>query len=149
MIKSFRGLLTDPEQRKINIHTNNGAIGYKIIKFQVMPNDIDGSTAHEASVQVWKTFQTTLSVDVDFEDQRLLAAAYYIRTTTGGGTPTAVFDNQTVVFDNQIFNQDIFVVYKDGQGGQAMNYYMELEQIKLDVNENTVATLKDIRNTTQ
>jgi len=27
-----------------------------------------------------------------------------------------------------------------------MNYYIELEQVKLDLNENTVATLKDIRN---
>jgi len=27
-----------------------------------------------------------------------------------------------------------------------MNYYLELEQIKLDLSESTVATLKDIRN---
>jgi len=28
----------------------------------------------------------------------------------------------------------------------ACNYYLELEQFKLDLNENTVATLKNIRN---
>jgi len=27
-----------------------------------------------------------------------------------------------------------------------VNYYIELEQMKLDLNENTVDTLKDIRN---
>ena len=42
-----------------------------------------------------------------------------------------------------IFNQDIYVT---NYGSGAMNYYIELEQIKLDLNENTVATLKDIRN---
>ena len=29
---------------------------------------------------------------------------------------------------------------------QKMNYYIELEQVSLDLTENTVATLKDIRN---
>ena len=29
---------------------------------------------------------------------------------------------------------------------RPVNYYVELEQMKLDLNENTVATLKDIRN---
>ena len=41
------------------------------------------------------------------------------------------------------FNQDIYITCKSSGN---MNYYMELEQIKLDLNENTVATLKDIRN---
>jgi len=51
------------------------------------------------------------------------------------------------IFDNEIFNQDIFVTYTTGQGGQKINYYLELEQIRLNVDEATVATLKDIRNT--
>ena len=29
--------------------------------------------------------------------------------------------------------------------GKTMNYYIELEQVKLDLNEATVATLKDMR----
>ena len=45
------------------------------------------------------------------------------------------------------FNQDIFVTCDTGStSGESCNYYIELEQIKLDLNENTVATLKDIRN---
>ena len=45
-----------------------------------------------------------------------------------------------------IFNQDIYLTHLESQGSSAVNYYLELEQIKLDLNENTVATLKDIRN---
>ena len=33
-----------------------------------------------------------------------------------------------------------------GAGTSGVNYYIELEQIKLDIGESTVATLKDIRN---
>ena len=51
------------------------------------------------------------------------------------------------IFDNMTFNQDIYVTYKDDEtAGKFINYYIELEQVKLDLNENTVATLKDIRN---
>ena len=45
------------------------------------------------------------------------------------------------------FNQDIFLTSSiNGSAGLEMNYYLELEQVKLDLNQNTVATLKDIRN---
>ena len=44
------------------------------------------------------------------------------------------------------FNQDIYVTHTDVLGAGACNYYIELEQFKLDLSENTVATLKDIRN---
>ena len=51
-----------------------------------------------------------------------------------------------IVFDNEKFNQDIYVTCKDISDGEKCNYYIELEQSKLDLNEQTVATLKDIRN---
>ena len=55
-----------------------------------------------------------------------------------------------VIFDNEKFNQDIFVTNVDVVGNSApINYYIELEQIKLSLDENTVATLKDIRNIEQ
>ena len=54
-----------------------------------------------------------------------------------------------IVFDNMKFNQDIFVTNVDGGAeNRAINYYIELEQVKLRLDENTVATLKDIRNIT-
>ena len=44
------------------------------------------------------------------------------------------------------FNQDVYVTFKKTAGTSPTNYYIELEQVKLALDENTVATLKDIRN---
>ena len=143
---TYSALMVDDTQQRILLSTRKGEAGYRIVKFQVIPNDIIGSTAHEASIQVWKTEQSVIDDEIDFNNNRLLAAAYYIRTTSGGGTPTAVTDNQTVIFENEIINQDIYVTYKDGQGGQKMNYYLELERIKLSEHDAMVATIKNIRN---
>jgi len=52
----------------------------------------------------------------------------------------------TIIFDHEIFNQDIYVTHWSDSGADACNYYIELEQVKLSVDESTVATLKDIRN---
>ena len=57
-----------------------------------------------------------------------------------------VFMDVSVVFDNITFNQDIHLGFKNLDAAIDMNYHIELELVKLDLNENTVATLKDIRN---
>ena len=64
----------------------------------------------------------------------------------GNGTNFQFSIPGAVVFDNEIFNQDIYITHTDAHATGECNYYIELEQIKLDLNENTVATLKDIRN---
>ena len=46
-----------------------------------------------------------------------------------------------------VFNQDIYIAHKDYNSGEEINYHLELEQIRLDLNEATVATLKDMRAT--
>jgi len=43
------------------------------------------------------------------------------------------------------FNQDVYVT---AATDESINYYIEMEQVKLALDENTVATLKDIRNIT-
>jgi hypothetical protein len=72
----------------------------------------------------------------------LLAVAYYEDNATAGQT-----GKDTIIFDNEVFNQDIYVTYKDNSNETEANYYIELEQMKLDLNQNTLVTLKDIRNT--
>jgi len=52
---------------------------------------------------------------------------------------------QIVIFDKEIFNQDIFVTHTDEGGSAKCNYYIELEQMKLDHTQNMNATLKAIR----
>ena len=143
MIKTFRGLIADEGQDTIVLHTNDGSTGYRVVKFQLFPNE-PGEQHDESTVKIYKVSQTTIDNTVDFSDNTLLAAAYY--------QDNASYDNPSsihVLFDKEIFNQDIYVTHVDTTGSQGMNYYLELEQVKLDLSENTVATLKDIRNIEQ
>jgi len=145
-IKTFRGKMGDGAQDTIVLHTNNGATGYRIVKFQLFPN-IPGTGTLESTVSIYKVEQATVSTTtaaVDFSDQTLLAASFL---SINAGAPSNPV-NITTVFDNEIFNQDIYVTHTTTDGSGAVNYYLELEQVKLDLNENTVATLKNIRNIT-
>ena len=140
-IKSFRGQIANDTIDTIVLHTNNGSTGYRITKFLLM--GLSENKDYETTIKIFKVPQdpTTLTAEVDFNDQTLLAAGLYGDTTSG-----TVQSDQTIIFDNEIFNQDIYVCHKAASGTNAINYYIELEQIKLDLAENTVATLKDIRN---
>ena len=139
-IKTFRGLIADDTQDTIVLHTNNGSTGYRIVKLELI-SPAPGVSNGECVVKVFSTSQTTIDATIDFSVQTLLAAGYY------QSEPSSYSDYLNIIFDNIIFNQDIYVTNKDAEGNStAMNYYIELEQIKLDLNENTVATLKDIRN---
>ena len=141
MIKTFRGLMADDTQDTILLHTNDGSTGYKVVKFEAMSNN-PGADSVEGVVKIYKVAQTSIDGTVDFSDNTLLAAIEYHK-----GDETHHPLSSTVIFDQEIVNQDIYVTYNDLTDGVAMNYYIELEQVKLDLNENTVATLKDIRNT--
>ena len=143
-IKSFRGLLADDGIETVPLHTNNGTTGYRIVKFQLMAQNL-GSQEYQNVVKIYSTPQYTATAAVDFSDNTLLAAGYY----EGNQATTSANENLQVIFDNMTFNQDIYITHKDDDGGQPINYYIELEQVKLDMNQNTVATLKDIRNMEQ
>ena len=140
-IKTFRGRIANDTQDTIVLHTNDGSTGYRIVKFQLM--GLTENLDYETSVQIYKIEQTTLDQTVDFSDNTLLAAGLYGDQATGSVRP-----RQIVIFDQEIFNQDIYVVHKAASGSNAINYYIELEQMPLALDENTVATLKDIRNVT-
>jgi len=143
MIKTFRGKLTNGAQDTISLHTNDGSTGYRIVKFQVMAPD--GSENIESVVQIFTVFQTAgASQSIDFSNQTLLGAAIISQSAASQNYPEDV----SIIFDKQIFNQDIYITSKGVDYTASINYYIELEQIKLDMNANTVATLKDIRNVT-
>ena len=139
-IKSFRGKIADGAIDIISLHTNDGSIGYRIVKMQVMHAE-PGEQNAEHTIKVYSILQTTATNAIDFSDNTLLAAAHI-----ADHSDIAYALDTIVVFDNMVFNQDIYVTHEDTRGTQPCNYYIELEQIKLDLNENTVATLKDIRN---
>ena len=139
--KSFRGMIADLTTDTISLHTNTGSTGYRITKFQLMAEKPAGEN-QESVVKIFSIPQTTASETIDFSDNTLLGAGY-LESDSSGSTPT--FNEAAIIFDNMKFNQDIYVTHVE-QGSDAVNYYIELEQVKLDLNENTVSTLKDIRN---
>ena len=137
--KSFRGLMDDGDIETIPLHTNNGSTGYRITKLQVMPaNDVNT----ESVFKIYSIPQTSATNTLDFSDNTLLGAVYFSMHGSSDTYP----EDATVIFDNMIFNQDIFLTLKGQNTAQPLNYYIEMEQIKLSLDENTVATLKDIRN---
>jgi hypothetical protein len=143
-IISFRGLMADGAQERIPLQTNKGLIGYRIVKFEIMSYTPVTIGTQESVVQIWKTEQTapsTTTVSIDFSNNRLLAAAVW----TGSDDPRYQ-SAQQVIFDNEKFNQDIYITHTNTDGSEACNYYLELKQMDLALDEATVATLKDIRN---
>jgi hypothetical protein len=139
---TFRGQMDDDEQHTINLHTNNGRIGYRITKFQGMPKD-PMTLDQENVLKIYKVKQDTVDGTVDFSDQTLLAALcvkYQADVAVGQGTPH-------MIAEHEIFNQDIYITHEDvASGNRPCNYYIELTQFKLTEHEAAVATMKDLRN---
>jgi|TARA_R110002072_G_scaffold285240_1_gene449842 hypothetical protein len=141
-IRSFRGLIADATQDPVSLHTINGSQGYRIVRFDLMPYEPGGST-QESVVKIFSVPQTgTPTATMDFSDQTLLGAAFMALSDSH------VYPVKDIVFfDKMVFNQDIYITHQNTGGTTTpINYYIELELVTLDLNENTVATLKDIRN---
>ena len=141
-IKSFRGQVSNDEATEfIRLSSNTGEIGYNIKKFQILPNQPEGAT-EEALITIWTTAAARddqiSSGTVNFSVPQLLAVAFW----SGSAAATTNPEDTTVIFDNTTVNQDIYLTCKSSAN---MNYYIELEQVKLSVDEAAVATLKDMR----
>jgi len=140
VVKTFRGLLTDGGQDRIRLSTIKGKVGYRIIKFETI-SSTPGLTSVEQITKLYKTEQTTIDATANFSDSDLLAVAYWsVSDTSQRGM-------ETIIFDGEIFNQDIFVTYKAGAGSETNSYYFELEVIPLDEAGAEYTTLKDMRST--
>lgn len=137
VVKTYRGRLAGGAQEKIPLATKDGGVGYRIIKFQAIAADpMDAST--ESVTQIWKTSQSSIGNAINFSDTDLLAVAVISHNQTSGAGSF-----NYVVFDTEIFNQDIFISTIANPG--PVNYYIELEQLKLDHSQTMNATLKAIR----
>ena len=148
-IKTFKGLLPSGGQNKIQISTRDGSLGYRIVKFEIMPHVPGDNNDQELICMIWKNEKTATELAdnttsrPNFGNNMLIGTAFYVNDTAGH-----VNYNGITVFDREVFNQDIFVTMRDiGGSTQDCNYYIELEQMNLDLNQNTLVTLKDIRNT--
>ncbi len=139
VVKTYRGLLADGAQERIKLQTNTGKVGYRITKFQIMPNTPGTGSDSELVVKIFKSTQASINATVNFTDSDLLAANYYQDNTGGGGMVSVI------IFDNEIFNQDIFITYSKVTGSQSANYYIELEVIPLASAEAAITTVKAMR----
>ena len=139
MIKTFRGLLGDDSQDKIRLSTKKGKIGYRIHKFQLM-FDKPGTESVENVVKIFKVIQSSVDGLIDFSDGNLLAASFL-----SGSTSATYPEDITTIFDQEIFNQDIYITHTDVAGANSVNYYLEVEVMSLTDNAAAVSTIRDIR----
>jgi len=146
-IKTFRGLLNTAASpaadiiSKIRLKTRSGSTGYKIVKFSLMATS--PSTNMEGVVKIYSVPQASGDNVIDFSDPTLIAAGLITQSATGQNYP----EDQTIYFDNIIVNQDMFIYSAGGDYDASVNYYLEMEVIKLKDNENEYVTLKDLKQT--
>jgi len=139
MIKTFRGLLGDGGQDRIRLQTIKGKVGYRIIKFQTVLRDWGSDTA-ESIMKIYKNEQSTVDGVINFTDTDLLASNCFAYNTSANYAG----DASIIIFDNQVFNQDIFVTHSENDAS-PVNYYIELEVIPLDDKGAEYTTVKDLR----
>jgi hypothetical protein len=144
-IKTFKGKLDMGLQEQIRLSTNDGLTGYRINKFQLMSSTPGTTGSVEYVGQIFLTDQSNnITNAVDFNDPDLLGVAFY------QDRANASSNTETIILDKETFNQDIFINITDAEGGSIpCNYYIELEQMKLDLNASTYITIKNIRSRTQ
>ena len=139
-IKTFRGMLADGGQDRIYLAGGDGSTGFRIVKFELMTEN-PGSTEYKHVVKIYKTLQTTATADMNFDDDNLLAGAYT------EGSSSLYYNGQAVevIFDKEIVNQDIHITHVEVNGALSVNYYLELEEVRMSdaeaANVNFVAAL--------
>jgi len=77
MIKTFRGLIADGGQDTIVLHTNNGSVGYRVVKFQVVTYEPMNVTS-KSVVKIYSIEQTLpATATIDFNDNTLLGMGLF------------------------------------------------------------------------
>jgi len=140
VVKTFRGLLADGGEDRIRLSTNQGKVGYRISKFQVIGTDPGSTENFQCVVQMWKTTQSSPGTTINFTDTDLLAVGVYNFGATGSAPGMVI-----TIFDQEIFNQDVFISQSTRGGSLGCNYYFELEVLTLSDDEAQAAILKSIR----
>jgi len=135
-IKSFRGKLVHGEQDTIHLSGGDAETGYRIHRFDLMLTDPEANV--DLCVKIYSVKQTSVDAIVDFSDDTLLAAGML----WSSASQIYPHDKQ-IVFDQDVFNQDIYITNFDEQFNTgAVNYYLELEEVKMSNPEAAVVNYK-------
>jgi len=127
-VHSFKGLLADGQHRKIGIQGSVGSIAWRITKFQTMTN-APKTSDHVGITKLWREEPTSASITattIDFDEDKLLACSLWRE-----GNLLTEMQTTTVIFDNALFVRNLWVSTVDADGSVGMNYYIELEEVKL------------------
>ena len=143
-IISYKGTLAMGLEDRIKLSTIKGKVGYKINKFQLM-STTPGAAAYEYVGKITKVKDTNIGPTVQFTNSDLLAIAYHKADYSASRTEVG----DIIIFDNEKFNQDIYVNITDAASGTVpCNYYIELETMALSDLETTYLTLQNIKQLT-
>jgi hypothetical protein len=142
-IITFQGKLNIDQEQELFLRTSTGKTGYKIIKFQII-STTPGVGNQELVGKVTSAPDANVGPVVDFSTAEVLAVAYQVDI---GNANAAASD--TIIIDNQIVNQNIFVQIGDAASGTTpANYYIELEKMSLSDIQSTQITLQNLRTIT-
>lgn len=140
IMKAFKGKLTSDDNalNQDTIHLSGGEIheGYRIHKLELIATSESADIS--PIVKVYTTKQSSVDATIDFTEDGLIGAAMY-RQDSGNQYPST----QVIIFDKDVFNQDIYITCKDNEtSGGSVNYYLELEQINMTRGEEAVVNFK-------
>jgi hypothetical protein len=146
-IKTFKGKIssyvaasaTETGKMRIRLSTNDGKTGYKIKKFQAIGTDVTGRN-QESVLKLFSVDPGTPSGAIDLDSPTLLAVCFYEQSSS-----SSYFGDQVIIVDSKKINQDIWLTHDEASDDHDVNFYIELETFRLNENEATVATLKDMR----
>jgi len=131
--------MADLTQDRIRLSTIKGKVGYRIRKLQII-SEKPGVTTVMHVVKVYKDKQTAIDAEINFTDNDLMGVAIWHKHPS----PTYTL-SESVIFDHDIVNQDIYITHKDSDVDESCNYYLELEVIPLDDGGAEYTTLRDMR----
>ena len=137
-VKTFRDKIENAGQHIIPLAGGDSDIGYRVHKLELMTTD-PGNASQDLVLKIYSVKQTSVpssSATIDFSEDDLIAAGYFAQATSDFS------HRQTVVFDREIFNQDLYVTFTDNDGSDACNYYIELEEIKMSGGEQAVTNFR-------
>jgi len=144
MIKSFKGNLADSTQDRLRLQTIKGKVGYRIVKFDTIHVQPGVTAGIEGVTKIYRKKQSSITGTIDFTDSNLLAVAVRI----GQDSPAYPL-SESVIFDNEVVNQDLYVTFLDNGPTNNINYYIELEIIPLSEQAAEYTTIKDLRSTSR
>ena len=131
-VHSFRGLLPEgdaalpDEERTIRIQGPVGDRAWRITKFELAGADPGSTENFQTVVQIWREKQTATGTAINFDDDELLAAGVYNFGATGTAPGVVI-----TIFDNALFSRNIYVNQSTRGGVLDINYYIELEEVKV------------------